>query len=100
MSKVDELIKAKSQSSKEFRQTYEEEEMKLAMADLVYDLRQQTGLNQTAFAKKVQKSRSTIARIENGTMEPSIRLLSDIAVKLGKKMEIKIVEDEKKLVEK
>lgn len=96
MSKVSELIKDKSQTSKTFRVAYEEETMKLNMADLVYDLRQQTGLNQTAFAKKVEKSRSTIARIESGNMEPSIHLLVDIAGKLGKKMEIKFVEESQK----
>ena len=96
MSKVSELIKEKSQKSEAFRVAYEDETVKLNMADLVYNLRQQTGLNQTAFAKKVEKSRSTIARIENGTMEPSIHLLVDIAGKLGKKMEIKFVEENQK----
>ena len=46
---------------------------------MVFSLREQTGLDQTNFAKKVKKSRSTIARIENAQMEPSLSTLEDIA---------------------
>lgn len=92
MSKVTERIKQRSSESEEFRLAYEAEKMKLDLTDLIYELRQQTGSSQTDFAKKVNKSRSTIARIEKGTMEPSFNLISDVVAKLDKKIEISVVD--------
>lgn len=79
MSKNSEAIKRRSSESAEFKQAFAEEQVKLDFADLLFELRAQTGLNQTAFAKKVNKSRSTIARIESARMEPSFSMLEDIA---------------------
>ena len=75
MSKNSKGIKRRKSESSEFKQAFEEEQAKLDFADLLFELRQQTGLNQTAFAKKVNKSRSTIARIESARMEPSFSIL-------------------------
>ena len=92
MSKTSKGIKRRKSESPEFKQAFEEEQAKLDFADLLFELRQQTGLNQTAFAKKVNKSRSTIARIESARMEPSFSMLEDIAQALGKHVEIRFVE--------
>jgi len=100
MSKNSEAIKRRSSESAEFKQAFEEEQAKLDFADLLFELRQQTGLNQTAFAKKVNKSRSTIARIESSRMEPSFSMLGDIAQALGKRIEIRFVEAKKTAAEK
>ena len=100
MSKNSEAIKRRSSESAEFKQAFEEEQAKLDFADLLFELRQQTGLNQTAFAKKVNKSRSTIARIESARMEPSFSMLEDIAQALGKRVEIRFVEVKQAAVEK
>ena len=83
MSKNSEVIKRRKSESPEFKQAFEDEQAKLDFADLLFELREQTGLNQTAFAKKVNKSRSTIARIESARMEPSFSMLEDIAQALG-----------------
>ena len=100
MSKNNEAIKRRKSESSEFKQAFEEEQAKLDFADLLFELRQQTGLNQTAFAKKVNKSRSTIARIESSRMEPSFSMLEDIAQALGKRIEIRFVEAKKTAAEK
>ena len=100
MSKNSEAIKRRSSESAEFKQAFEEEQAKLDFADLLFELRQQIGLNQTAFAKKVNKSRSTIARIESARMEPSFSMLEDIARALGKRVEIRFVELKQATVEK
>lgn len=92
MSKVTDKINQLSKESEEFRLAYENEKTKLDLADLMFELRQQSGLNQTDFAKKVNKSRSTIARIENGQMEPSFSLVSDVAAKLDKQLKISVVD--------
>ena len=94
MSRNSEEIKKRMEKSEEFKQAYEQEELKLDIADLLFELREQTGLNQTQFAKKVNKSRSTIARIESSRMEPSLSTIEDIAGALEKKVEIKIIDKE------
>ena len=100
MSKNSEAIKRRSSESAEFKQAFEEEQAKLDFADLLFELRQQIGLNQTAFAKKVNKSRSTIARIESARMEPSFSMLEDIAQALGKHVEIRFVDVKQAAVKK
>ncbi|MGL9727261.1 helix-turn-helix transcriptional regulator [Enterococcus sp. DIV0756] len=82
----------KEMEDKDFKQLYEEEQLKLDIADLLFELREKEGLNQTQFAKKVKKSRSSIVRMEKGITEPSISMLEDIVEALGKKLEIKFVD--------
>lgn len=95
MSKNSEAIKKRISESAVFKEAFEEEQMKLDLADLVFSLRQQTGLDQTNFAKKVKKSRSTIVRIENAQMQPSLSTLEEIAQSLGKRVEIKMIDVDK-----
>lgn len=95
MSKADEEIKRRSRESPAFKEAYENEKLTFNIADLMYDLRAETGLNQTDFAKKVSKPRSTIARIENATMEPSLTLIQEIAQALGKHIVFTFVDNEK-----
>lgn len=97
MSKNSDAILKRMSESSEFKEAYEEEQVKLNLADLVFNLREQTGLNQTEFAKRVKKSRSTISRIESARMEPSISLLEDIAHSLDKKIEIKLIDQDEKM---
>lgn len=95
MSKNSEAIKKRMTESAVFKEAFEEEQMKLDLADLIFSLRQQTGLDQTNFAKKVKKSRSTIVRIENAQMQPSLSTLEEIAQSLGKRVEIKMIDVDK-----
>ena len=92
MSKNSAAIRKRMNESEEFKKAYVEEQRKLDLADLIFELRSQTGLNQTKFAKKVNKSRSTIARIENATMELSLSTIEDIAAAVGKSVELKIID--------
>ena len=66
--------------------------MKSKSSILVKNLRLELGLSQTEFAKRVGKPQSTIARIETDVMLPTVHLLSEIATKVGKRLEIKFVE--------
>ena len=66
--------------------------MKSKTATLVKNLRLELGLSQTEFAKRVGKPQSTIARIETGAVLPTIKLLREIATKVGKRLEIEFVE--------
>ncbi|MGX7183269.1 helix-turn-helix domain-containing protein [Enterococcus pallens] len=95
MSKNSEAITKRSAESEEFKAAFIKEVQKLDLADLIFQLREDTGLNQTDFAKKVNKSRSTIARIESGRVEPTISLLEDIAQALGKQLDIRFIEKQR-----
>jgi predicted transcriptional regulator len=66
--------------------------MKLKTSALLKGLRLELGLTQTEFAKRVGKPQSTIARIETGTVIPTIKLLREIATKADKRLEISFVE--------
>lgn len=62
------------------------------IATLIRDLREYLQLSQRRFAKLVGKPHSTIARIENGNMSPTIFLLQEIASSIGKEVKITFVE--------
>ena len=91
MSKLSTRLEKEMQDD-EFKKLFEEERIKLQVADMLLELREQEGLNQTQFARKVKKSRSSIIRMERAVTEPSISMLEDIAGALGKRLEIKIVD--------
>ena len=59
---------------------------------LLKNLRLELGLSQAELAKRVGKPQSTIARIETGAMIPTIKLLSEIATMVDKRLEISFVE--------
>lgn len=47
------------------------------------ELRKQKSLTQKELAEKSKVSQQTISAIENGTKEPSLRILTSIAIVLG-----------------
>lgn len=83
MSGIDKLIQEMSQDA-EFKRQYEQEKDKLDVAVAMTALRDELNLTQREMAAKVGKPQSTIARIENGNMNPSIKLLREIAERTGK----------------
>jgi DNA-binding XRE family transcriptional regulator len=95
MSQMDDYVAKNTNESAEFKKEYEKATLQFEIADMIFDVREEMGLNQTEFAKVVKKPRSTIARIENATMEPSLTLLNEILNSLGKQVEIKVVERSK-----
>lgn len=74
-----------------FKKAYNKHENKIEIAFLTKQLRNSLNLSQREFAKKVNKPQSTIARIENGTMNPSIELLENIAAATNSKLKIEFV---------
>lgn len=71
---------------------YENTLFGLKIANKLKELRRELNLSQRDFAKRVGKSQSTIARIETGVMIPTIKLLSEIATMVGKRLEVSFVE--------
>jgi len=91
MSKIDQLIEEKIAESDEFRREFAREGERLQVAVALMRLRESEGLTQRQLAEKVGKPQSTIARIENGSMNVSYGILNEIAAGLGKKLEIRFV---------
>ena len=87
MSKIDRLILDECKKSPEFAQEYRKEKERLSAAVALLKLREEEGMTQRQLAAATGKTQSTIARIENGSMNPSIKLLSEIAAALGRSLE-------------
>jgi DNA-binding XRE family transcriptional regulator len=91
MSDIDSLIEKKIKASDEFAKEYGRERERLQIAVALMKLRESEGLTQRQLAEKVGKPQSTIARIENGTMNVTFGILNEIAVGLGKKLDVRFV---------
>ncbi len=91
MTAIDRKIKQECSSSAEFAEEYRNESERLEIAVALMRLREEEGMTQRQFAAAIGKAQSTIARIENGDMNPSVKLLSEIAQPLGRKLELSFV---------
>lgn len=78
MSTIYQLIEQKKKSSSSFAKEYELESQRLEVAVALAQLRKELGFSQRELAEKVGKSQSTIARIENGTLNVSFKVLYEI----------------------
>ncbi len=77
--KIDEYIEKRSAQDADFAKQVEQEDINLEVAIKVRSLREDMGLTQREFAQVIGKPQSTVARIENGNMNASTKMLSDIA---------------------
>jgi len=80
----------KYSSDPKVKKNLEKEGERLETAIALMKLREEEGLSQRELAMKVGKPQSTIARIENGSMNVTFDTLMDIVSALGKKMTISI----------
>ncbi|NCA98525.1 MAG: XRE family transcriptional regulator [Clostridia bacterium] len=88
MSRTDELISRKRAESQSFDQAFQSENAKLKAAVALIELRKKEGLTQRELAEKTGKPQSTIARIENGNMNATVKLLEEIAQSIGRELVI------------
>ena len=86
----DDLLK-ESMKDPEFVKGYEKAEKEGQAAMQIYTLRKSLGLSQAELAKRAGRSQSTIARIENGNMNPRLETLEQIAKSVGKEVKVTIV---------
>lgn len=61
--------------------------LRFDLAQLVYDLRQQSGLTQAALAERMGTTQSAIARLEGGGTNPTVELLH----RLGNALEVRLL---------
>jgi len=90
-SKIDTYIQQRSADDPEFAVLAKQVGFNLDAAVAVRKLRNQKQLTQREFAELVGKPQSTIARIETGQMNVSVKLLSEIALAAGKQLSIQFV---------
>ena len=88
MSEIDEYVANRSKNNPNFAKLVEQESINLDVAVKVRDLRESMDLSQRAFAELVGKPQSTIARIENGSMNASTKMLSEIAQATNQRLTI------------
>jgi len=88
MSKIDEYVAERSKNNPDFAKLVEQENINLEVAVKVRDLRENMGMSQRAFASLIGKPQSTIARIENGSMNASTQVLSEIAPATNQRLTI------------
>lgn len=88
MSKIDAYVTERSKKNPDFAKLVEQENINLEVAVKVRDLRENMGMSQRAFASLIGKPQSTIARIENGSMNASTQVLSEIAQATNQRLTI------------
>jgi DNA-binding transcriptional regulator YiaG len=70
---------------------YEIALLEFKIADQLKELRKGLNLSQRDFAKRLNKPQSTVARVENGSMSPTVGLLEEIAKCSNKELKIEFV---------
>ena len=83
----DDLL-AKELKNKEFRQAFEHDQERRALARQIRATRMVRKLTQQSVAKKASMPQSAIARLESGDHGVSLDTLSRVAHALGKRVEI------------
>jgi DNA-binding XRE family transcriptional regulator len=85
------MVEQQCASSPEFATEYQRERERLDAAVALMELRREEGMTQRQLAAATGKTQATIARIENGSMNPSVKLLKEIAVALDRRLEFRFV---------
>lgn len=88
MTNIDTLIAQKKKDGATFAQEFKIESQRLEIAIALTQLRKELGYTQRELAEKVGKPQSTIARIENGTVNVSFKVLYEIASKVDKELRV------------
>ncbi|MDR0432610.1 MAG: helix-turn-helix domain-containing protein [Bifidobacteriaceae bacterium] len=92
MSRISDLIARKGAEDPALAQAFAQEREGLEVAVALAKLREDMGLTQRALAERSGRPQSTIARIENGSMNASVALLGEIASSVGKRVELRFVD--------
>ncbi|MCJ0920961.1 helix-turn-helix domain-containing protein [Mammaliicoccus sciuri] len=79
MSQTDKLIAKSISDNPHLAHEHKMARKKLRAAMLVVNLREEKGWSQRELANKLNKPQFTIARIENGDVNPSFGLMDEIA---------------------
>ena len=85
---TEEMLEELTKTDSELKDFADQYGRQLEAAVAVTELRKKAGLSQRDFAAKANASKSTIARIENGNMSPTLNMLDKIGAAVGKHISI------------
>jgi len=85
---TDEYIDRMLKNDVELSKGVKEEGLRMEYAFSIMKLRESLGLTQEQFAEKINKPQSTVARIENGNANPTVKTLYEIGNAVGKTLKI------------
>ena len=85
------LKKEHIEKNPDIKEFYNREEQLLKVAVKVMELREHHNLSQRTLAEKAGVPQSTIARIENGSVNTSVGMLGKIANAVDKELEVKFI---------
>ena len=85
--KFDDFLQEQLQDP-EFKKEYEALQPEHAIIQAIIDARQQSGLTQKELSERTGIAQTEISRIENGTRNPSIKLLQRLADGMGMSLHI------------
>lgn len=91
MTMIEDLKKEYIEKNSDIKDFYDQEERRLKTAVKVMELRGQYHLSQRNLAEKAGVPQSTIARIENGSVNTSVGMLGKIANAVDKELEVKFI---------
>lgn len=91
LSETDKYILKRCKKDAKFAKEYTFYNQMLDATLLVFRFRKHMHLTQAQLAQRAKVSRTTIARIENGDLNPSVLLLSKIARSCDKKLSVNII---------
>lgn len=80
------LLKAERTESDQRRHGYEQADQAIRLAKEIRTLREQRGLSQREFAIRLGTTQSAIARLESGSITPSLSTLQRVADALSVKL--------------
>lgn len=75
----------------EYDAAYEEAELALRLAEMVYEARTQAGLSQTELATRMKTRQPVISAIEGGGQVPTVAMLARVAHATGQQLQINML---------
>ncbi|HLP49146.1 MAG TPA: helix-turn-helix domain-containing protein [Candidatus Kapabacteria bacterium] len=89
MDDLEKYLKERIENDKEFKKIWKEEKVKRDVIKMIIEMRIKEGLTQQDLAEKMHTSQSSIARIESGKGNPTLKFLVRLGNVFNKKFELR-----------
>lgn len=80
---VKETIEQNRRTDKEFKEAWDASQMEYALIGQLVSLRKQKNISQGELASKMKSSQQAVSRIENKEINPSLKVVCNMADSLG-----------------
>lgn len=92
MDDLDKYLNERLEKDEEFKKIWQEDTIKREVLKMLLKMRVQKGLTQKELAQQLGTTRSMIARLESGNVNPSINFLIKLGKAFNKKLELHYIE--------